>query len=267
LIIVAASRWSLLPTGRYLLLAAVALASMILATSVGRAGSIEVKKTGKLNGSGDAALMVFCPDRIIEQVLNQDFRVAKRAATAESKTVLSLTVTATQQALRPGISLGQVAPGNPEVAELIKAAGAVPPPIGDTGDRPDQAAVAREVMQRHLKQPSDSPLSHILSGEFGSPPPPCAPGEAGTRCVDPTPQPKPDQPGYTGDVADYLNRANANGLTNRQDDSVFDTVVVARASLFGSPDELTVVAVVHPGDDVNDAKKLVAEEIANAVLH
>jgi hypothetical protein len=253
--------------GFYLLIAAPALASMILATSVARASSIQVKKAGKLNGSGDAALMVFCPDRIIEQVLSQDFRVAKRAATAESKTVLSLTVTATEQALRPGISLGQVAPGNPEVADLIKAAGAVPPPIGDTGDRPDQAAVAREVVQRHLKQPSDSPLSHILSGEFGSPPPPCAQGEAGTGCVDPTPRPKPDQPGYTGDLADYLNRANANGLTNRQDDSAFDTVVVARASLFGSPDELTVVAVVHPGDDVNDAKKLVAEEIANAVLH
>jgi hypothetical protein len=65
----------------------------------------------------------------------------------------------------------------------------------------------------------------------------------------------------------YLNRANANGLTNRQDDSAFDTVVVARASLAGFTDELTVVAVVHPGDDVNDAKKLIAEEIANAVLH
>jgi hypothetical protein len=253
--------------GRYLLFTAVALASMVLVSAVARGSSIQVKKTGKLNGSGDAALMVFCPDRIIEQVLSQDFRVAKRAATAESKAVLSLTVTATQQALRPGISLGQVAPGNPEVADLIKAAGAVPPPLGDTGDRPDQAAVAREVMQRHLQQPSDSPLSHILSGEFGSQPPPCSQGQAGTRCVDPTPQPKPDRPGYTGDLADYLNRANSNGLTNRQDDSAFDTVVVARASLAGSPDELTVVAVVHPGDDVNDAKKLVAEEIANAVLH
>ena len=251
----------------YLLLAVLVSIALALTASVGRASSIQVKKSGKLNGSGDAALMVFCPDRVIEQVLSQDFRVARRAATAESKAVLSLTVTTTQQALKPGISIAQVAPGNPEVADLIKAAGAVPPPLGDTGDRADQAAVAREVIQRHMRQPSDSPLSHILSGEFGSQPPPCAEGQAGTGCVDPTPQPKPDQPGYTGDLADYLNRANANGLSNRENDSAFDTVVVARASLSGSPDELTVVAVVHPGDDMNDAKKLVAEEIANAVLH
>ena len=68
-------------------------------------------------------------------------------------------------------------------------------------------------------------------------------------------------------MTDYLNRPNPNAPPHPQDDSAFDQVVVARASLSGSPDELTVVAVVHPGDDVNDAKKLVAEEIANAVLH
>jgi hypothetical protein len=231
------------------------------------AASIQVKKSGKLSLSADAALMVFCPDPLIQQVLSQDFRAARRAATADSKTVASLTVTATQQALKPGISLAQVAPGNPEVADLIKAAGVTPPPLGDTGNRTDQAAVARAVAQRHLRRPIDSPLSHILSGEFGAQPPPC--GENGTYpgCVDPTPQPKPNEPGFTGDLADYLNRGGPNALTHSQDDSAFDTVVVARASLSGSADELTVVAVVHPGDDVSDAKKLVAEEIANAVLH
>jgi hypothetical protein len=53
----------------------------------------------------------------------------------------------------------------------------------------------------------------------------------------------------------------------RDDAGAYDTIIVARASLNGKPEELTVVAVVHPGEDERDAKKLVAEEIANAVLH
>ena len=252
---------------RYFAAAAIWLITFGLTPRLSLAASIQVKKAGKLTASSDAVLMAFCPDPLIEQVLSQDFRVAKRNATADSKAIVSLTVTATQQALKPGVSLGQVAPGNPEVADLIKAAGAVPPPLGDTGDKLDQVAVARTVAQRNMQRPVDSPLSHILSGEFGAQPPPC--GEGGSRpgCVDPTPAPKPNDPGYTGDVTDYLNRPNPNAPPHPQDDSAFDQVVVARASLSGSPDELTVVAVVHPGDDVNDAKKLVAEEIANAVLH
>ena len=35
----------------------------------------------------------------------------------------------------------------------------------------------------------------------------------------------------------------------------------------GSPDEMTVIAVTHPGEDVHEAKKLLVEEIVNAVLH
>jgi hypothetical protein len=47
----------------------------------------------------------------------------------------------------------------------------------------------------------------------------------------------------------------------------FDNVIVARVSLSGSSDEMTVVAVFHPGEDEHQAKKLIAEEIVDAVLH
>ena len=47
----------------------------------------------------------------------------------------------------------------------------------------------------------------------------------------------------------------------------FDNVIVARVSISGSPDELTVVAVFHPGEDEHEAKKMIAEEIVNAALH
>jgi hypothetical protein len=67
-------------------------------------------------------------------------------------------------------------------------------------------------------------------------------------------------------VQDYEQQGNPNPF-HKQDDQAYDTVVVARASLSGSADEMIVVAVIHPGDDVDDAKKLVGEEIANSVLH
>ncbi len=244
---------------------AAGLAATIYAVPISWA-STQLRKAGSLTASSDSALMIFCPDRLVQQTLNQDFRAAKRNATSDSTKVQSLTVTVTQQALKPGVSLTQVAPGNPQVAELIRQAGAVPPPLGDTGTKADQAAVARAVAQRQQRPSDASPLSRILSGEFGAPPPPCGQGQSPLSCANPTPQPKPS-PGQTGDLADYLNRMNPNGALHQEDDSAFDTVVVARASLSGSQDELTIVALVHSGEDVDDAKKLVAEEIANAVLH
>jgi uncharacterized protein YggE len=47
----------------------------------------------------------------------------------------------------------------------------------------------------------------------------------------------------------------------------YDTVVVARASVSGAPEEMTLVSVSHPGEDVDDAKKHIAERIANSILH
>ena len=67
-------------------------------------------------------------------------------------------------------------------------------------------------------------------------------------------------------LQDGVSPSNAGLPFHHHDDTSYDTVIVARASLSGASDELTIVAVVHPGEDVTDAKKLIAEEIANAVL-
>jgi hypothetical protein len=230
-----------------------------------------VRKTGNLVAPSDAVLMVFCSDPLIQQVLSQDFKVAKRAAGADAKAPVTLTVTVTQQALKPGVSLEQVAPGAPQVADLIRAAGVTPPPLGDTGNQSDTAAIARQQAIDHL-HPVDSPMQQIMNqfqghGELG-PPVPCSeepnpqPG-----CLQPTPKPQPGSPGYTGDVQDYVQRTDPGNPFHHDDDKSYDTVIVARASLSGSPDELTVVAVAHAGDDISDAKKLVGEEIANVILH
>ena len=53
----------------------------------------------------------------------------------------------------------------------------------------------------------------------------------------------------------------------REASAVYDTIFVARVTAGSDGSELTVVAVAHPGFDSHEARKLIAEEIANSVLH
>ena len=84
-------------------LAVAALGLLLCAVSPSHASTTQVKKAGSLTATSDAALMIFCPDPLIQQTLNQDFRAAKRNATADATKVLSLTVTVSQQPLKPGV--------------------------------------------------------------------------------------------------------------------------------------------------------------------
>ena len=232
--------------------------------------AVEVKHAGKLQVPANVALVAFSTDPAIQQVLTQDIEAAKRNFTADSHAVLTLTVSVADQALRPGVSLGQLAPGDPDVGDLLKAVGVTPPPIGDTGTERDEAGIARRNDQSLLPS-GGTPLQRSLGqlraeremipqGAVGQPYPPDA---------TPSPRPRPGSPDYTGDTQEYLQQGHGQmpGGTHRDDAGAYDTIIVARASLNGKPEELTVVAVVHPGEDERDAKKLVAEEIANAVLH
>jgi hypothetical protein len=53
----------------------------------------------------------------------------------------------------------------------------------------------------------------------------------------------------------------------RDASDVYDTIFIARVTAGTVSSELTVVAVAHPGFDPHEARKLIAEEIANSVLH
>jgi hypothetical protein len=250
------------------------IAIAVLLTALGLAAgsaalAVEVKHAGKLQVPANVALVAFSTDPTIQQVLTQDIEAAKRNFTADSHAVLTLTVSVADQALRPGVSLGQLAPGDPDVGDLLKAVGVTPPPIGDTGTERDEAGIARR-NDLSLLPSAGSPLQRSLGqlqaegelmphGTVGQPYPPNAA---------PPPRPRPGSPNYTGDTQEYLQQGHGQmpGGTHSDDPGAYDTIIVARASLNGKPEELTVVAVVHPGDDERDAKKLVAEEIANAVL-
>jgi hypothetical protein len=124
--------------------------------------------------------------------------------------------------------------------------------------------------------PGATPMQNIINqiqthSELGPPaadPSGCPPGAS---CTGPgsAPTPAPGTPGYTGDTQDYMSQGyeGAARRAKRMQANEFDNVIVARVSISGSPDELTVVAVFHPGEDEHEAKKMIAEEIVNAALH
>src|ERR1700722_14053732 len=198
----------------------------------GSAHAADIKMAGKLNVPADASLVAICTDPVVQNVLNEDLRAARHGVPSNPDNSVTLTVSVNQQMLAPGISLNQMFPGDPSMVELLKAAGAEPPPLADAGNEQPVDPFAQQARQQALA---------------------------------------PEDP-VTAQFRAYQARRNAmgNGPTpydNIPKDQIYDTVIVARASLEGAADELKVVAVVHSGDDVRRTKELVAEEIANAVLH
>jgi hypothetical protein len=209
-----------------------AIAAMAIAAAIaGSARAADVKMAGKLNVPANASVVAICTDPVVQNVLNEDLRAARHGVPSNPDNSVTLTVTVNQQMLAPGVSLNQMFPGDPSMIELLKEAGAEPPPLADAGNQPIDP-FAQEARRQALA---------------------------------------PDDP-MTEQFKAYQARRNAigNGPTPYDDipkNQIYDTVIVARASLEGAADELKVVAVVHSGDDVRRAKELVAEEIANAVLH
>jgi len=72
----------------------------------------------------------------VQNVLNEDLRAARHAQSSNADDSVTLTVTVNQQMLAPGVSLNQMFPGDPSMVELLKEAGADPPPLGDSGNQP-----------------------------------------------------------------------------------------------------------------------------------
>jgi len=248
--------------------------ALIVCANGGSVDAATIKRAGRLTVPANAALVVFSTDPIIHQVLSEDLSAARRSASTGAHSVSTLTVNVSEQQLRPGISLGELAPGDPQVADLIEAAGATAPPVGDTGDKLDEAALARRLAQRNML-PHDSPGQQMTNqfqtfGEFGPPTPCDQRSQPSLGCApnpEPTRRPNPNSPEYTGDTQQYLQRGHQAARFFHNDENRYQTVIVARATLSGQPEEMTVVAITQPSEDLRVTKKRVAEEIANSVLH
>jgi len=256
------------------------IAVCLLGVMAPRASALEVRKAGKITVPDNAQVVPFSTDALVADVLRQDFAAEHRGADANATSPVTLSVSVTEHPLRPGVSLQDLAPGDPDIEALLKAAGATPPPVGDTGTDVDEVALARARAENHMLPPGATPMQNLFNtiqthGDLGPPLAdpsgcvsgmPCQPPLTGSA---PPPPAAPGTPGYTGDTQDYMAQGyeGAARRARRLQAKDFDNVIVARVSLTGSSDEMTVVAVFHPGEDEHQAKKLIAEEIVNAVLH
>jgi len=203
-----------------------------IAAIAGSARAADIKMAGKLSVPPDASVIAICTDPVVQKILNEDLRAARRG-TGSDERMVTLTVTVSQQLLKPGVSLTQMFPGDPSMVELLKSAGADAPALGYTGDKPLDPY---ETEARRGALTPDDPIT----AQFRS-------YQARQQMINGAHAPTP--------------------YDKIPESEIYSTVIVARASLEGAADQMKVVAVVQSGDDTRRAKELVAEEIANAILH
>jgi hypothetical protein len=233
---------------------------------------IAVKVGGKLPVPPTTPLSVIASDPVLQQVLSQDFQVAGRLAGANATSELTLTVTLTHRALEPGMSLNEVAPGNADAVALLKQAGVKSLPLPELAAQDQDQESGPDADDTNAAEGGSHANNDVNSyeqqGEIQersapmSRPPlpmtqwPVPPATAQQRSAIP-----PDMQPYQR--TSPLEEARR----EREASAVYDTIFVARATVGSESSELTVVAVAHPGFDAHEVRKLIAEEIANSVLH
>ena len=236
------------------------------------APQIVVKVGGKLPVPPTIPLGVIATDPVLQQVLSQDFQVAGRLASASATSELTLTVTLTHRALEPGMSLNEVAPGNGDAVALLKQAGVRPPPLPeqaaqdqDQDSDPNADGTSAAEGNSHSKNDVNS---YEQQGQMQQRPDPMSrPPLPMTQWPVPpaTAQQRSAIPPYMQPY--QRNSPLDDARREREASAVYDTIFVVRVTAGGDGSELNVVAVAHPGFDSHEARKLIAEEIANSVLH
>ncbi len=235
---------------------------------------IVIKSDGKLPVSPTMPLGVIATDPVLQQVLSQDFQVAGRLAGASATSEVTITVTLTHQVLEPGLSLEQIARGDAAALALLKQLGVKPPPLpeqtaqdeddqdDDRSDTDEMNAAegntnARNDVNRYEQQ-GQMPRGPVpLGGPLGFPMSqwPVPPATAQERSALPSYMQPYNQ---AIDPREQARREHAEG-------AIYNAIFVARAT--AGSGELTVIAVAQPGFDPHEVRKLIAEEIANGVLH
>ena len=207
--------------------AALVLAVLTIPACAGISAATEIKTLGRLKIPPNAAVMSVCTDPVVQEVLSEDLRGHPRSGVP-----IMVTVTVNARALAPGVSIQDLSPGDPSVAEMLRDLGAQPPPLGDTGNKPLEdpyTSMARRQTLNH-EDPRMQQFRAYLDNR-----------DEMTNAPSPYDKIPPGQ--------------------------LYQTAIVARASVSDSAAELKVVALVEPGDDVQKGKRLVAEAIADAILH
>lgn len=243
-------------------------------------GPAQVKSAGKLRAPAEAALEVIATDPVLQEIISQDFRAARRAPNGSQSQTATLTVTMTQRVMAPGMSLTDVAPGDPNAIALLKQLGVAPVPFNMAGAAPStkgqpgaQSPRQASDIQSYVQQgtgpePSQGgmgPMPFMPAMPFGGMPYGGMPlGNA---------MPMGPQTSFTpqtyGPPLPYGQNypSNPSSPSSQELSRTYDTILIARARIDPGAGELTVVAVSNPGGNLRDLKEMVAEEVVNAVLH
>ena len=208
------------------------IAALAIAVAIGGfAQAAEVKMAGKLNAPANASVIAICTDPVVQNVLNEDLRVARHGAADESRQF--------------GDAHGDGESTNARARSVVES---------DVPGRPFDGRIAEGGRSRSAAAGRRGQSTGPSVRKRGSPP-----GVGSRRSGDGGVQSLPGAP--------QCHHHGPTPYDSIPKNQLYDTAIVARASLEGAVDELKVVAVVHSGDDARHAKELVAEEIANAVLH
>ena len=251
-----------------------AVASAEMKAHAANTARVVVRSAGKLPAFSTMPLGVIATDPVLQQVLSQDFQVAGRLAGASATSELTITVTLTHQALEPGLSLEQIARGDAAALTLLKQLGVKPPPLpeqvaqdqddqdDDRDDTDEMNAAegntnARNDVNRYEQQGQVLQRSMPLGGPMGFPMSqwPVPPATAQERST---------LPSYMQPYNQAID-PREQAQREREESAIYPTIFVARAT--AGSGELTVIAVAQPGFDPHEVRKLIAEEIANGVLH
>ena len=247
-----------------------------LGSSVSRAADtsqIEVKISGKLSPPSTASFAVIATDPVLQQILGQDLQVAGRLADGTVPSQATLTVTLTHRALEPGVSLAELAPGNGQAISLLNEAGVKPPPLPDKSTQDDDQDQDSGVGGANAAEGNPDTKNDVKTyKEQGQ----VLPDSAPMLPALPIPMTQwPMPPAIAQDrsaLSGYdqpLRPPNPleDARHQREMSAIYDTVYIAHANLGSEAGGLTVLAVAHPGSNPHDVRKIIAEEIANAVLH
>jgi hypothetical protein len=241
------------------------------AADASQISQIVVKVGGKLPVPSTTPIGVIATDPVLQQVLSEDFQVAGRLAGAGATSELTLTVTLTHRTLEPGMSLNDVAPGNDDAVALLKQAGVKPQPLleqvapanqnGESDEDADTAAEGNPQAKSDVNSYQRQGQTDESSGMTGPPMMPMTQW--------PVPPAVAQQRSAIPPYMQPYRRTSRSGETRGAGDAsaIYDTIFIARATAGSQGGGLTVVAVAHPGFNPHEARKLIAEEIANSVLH
>ena len=269
------------------LVAAALLIGAFFHAAAAQADQDKVKSVGKLKAPAEAALEVIATDPVLQEIINQDFRAARRSPNGSQLQTATLTVTMSQRVMAPGMSLADVAPGDPNAIALLKELGVAPVPFNLTGAAPPvagqpaaQSPRQANDIQSYVQQGSGqeqmqggmAPMPFVPPMPFGGGMPYGAMPYGGMPFGNAMPMGGPQTP-FTpqtyGPPLPYGQNypSNPSSPSSRELARTYDTILIARARVNPGSGELTVVAVSHPNDNLRDLKELIAEEIVNAVLH